>query len=138
MSFQITVLKVLEGHPGGCASHTDVTRSVAILISSDVDWSQRMKRLAARAPNLDMYSGGYVIRDNQRVADQRPWPSFPEVDRGVGAQAGAQTRGFARPVVSVPPDLEPNVVKLVDHQDAGAPLLDYIRVAQAVAVGRDV
>lgn len=52
--------------------------------------------------------------------------------------AGAQTRGFARPVVSVPPDLEPNVVKLVDHQDAGAPLLDYIRVAQAVAVGRDV
>jgi hypothetical protein len=49
VSFQITILKVLAGHPDGRASHPDVTRSVAILMTSGADWSQRMKRLAARA-----------------------------------------------------------------------------------------
>src|SRR3954471_10969843 len=64
VSFQITVLKVLAGHPEGRASHPDVTRSVAILMSSGADWSDRMKRLAARAPDLSIFSSGYVIQDS--------------------------------------------------------------------------
>src|SRR3954462_364558 len=63
VSFQITVLKVLAGHPEGRASHADVTRSVAILMSSGADWSDRMKRLAARAPDLSIFCSGYVVRD---------------------------------------------------------------------------
>ena len=39
MSFQITVLKVLAGHPGGRASLDDLRRAVAILISSGSDWT---------------------------------------------------------------------------------------------------
>ncbi|WMT73536.1 hypothetical protein [Bradyrhizobium sp. Ash2021] len=64
MSFQITVLKVLAGHPEGRASVADLTRYVAVLSCSGADWSERMKRLAARAPGLDIFSSGYVLRED--------------------------------------------------------------------------
>jgi len=60
---QITVLKVLAGHPDGRASIADLTRYVAVLMSSGTDWSTRMKALAARAPGLDIFSSGYVLRE---------------------------------------------------------------------------
>jgi hypothetical protein len=63
MSFQITVLKVLAGHPGGRASLADLRRAVAILISSGSDWTDRTKRLAARAPGLDIFTQSFVLRD---------------------------------------------------------------------------
>lgn len=64
MSFQITVLKVLAGHPAGRASLADLKQYVAVLTCSGADWSQRMKRLAARAPGLDIFSSGYVLRED--------------------------------------------------------------------------
>ena len=64
MSFQITILKVLAGHPGGRASLTDLKRAMAILITSGSDWTDRTKRLAARAPDLDIFSQSFVLRDN--------------------------------------------------------------------------
>jgi hypothetical protein len=63
VSFQITVLKVLAGHPDGCASIADLTRYVSILISSGTDWTNRTKRLAARAPKLDIFANLFVLRD---------------------------------------------------------------------------
>jgi hypothetical protein len=63
MSFQITVLKVLAGHPEGRASIADLTRYVSILISSGTDWTDRTKRLAARAPKLDIFADSLVLRD---------------------------------------------------------------------------
>jgi cold shock CspA family protein len=63
VSFQITVLKVLAGHPEGRASLADLTRCVGILISSGSDWTNRTKRLAARAPKLDIFSDSLVVRD---------------------------------------------------------------------------
>jgi hypothetical protein len=64
MSFQITILKVLAGHPGGRASLADLRRAVAILISSGSDWTNRTKRLAARAPGLDIFGQALVLRDD--------------------------------------------------------------------------
>ena len=64
MSFQITVLKVLAGHPEGRASIADLTRYVSILISSGTDWTNRTKRLAARAPKLDIFADSLVLRDD--------------------------------------------------------------------------
>ena len=64
MSFQITILKVLAGHPEGRASRADLTRYVSILISSGTDWTDRTKRLAARAPELDIFRDSLVVRDN--------------------------------------------------------------------------
>src|SRR3984957_10073691 len=63
MSFQITVLKVLAGHPEGRASLADLTRYVSILISSGTDWTNRTKRMAARAPKLDIFADSLVLRD---------------------------------------------------------------------------
>ena len=62
MSFQITVLKVLAGHPGGLASVADLTHFVSVLMSSGSDWSNRMKRLAASVPQLDIFSNALVVR----------------------------------------------------------------------------
>jgi hypothetical protein len=64
LSFQITVLKVLAGHPEGRASLADLTRCVSILISSGTDWTNRTKRLAARAPKLDIFGDSFVLRDD--------------------------------------------------------------------------
>jgi hypothetical protein len=65
VSFQITVLKVLAGHPEGRASLADLTRYVSILISSGTDWTNRTKRLAARAPKLDIFADSFVLRDDR-------------------------------------------------------------------------
>ena len=64
MSFQITILKVLAGHPEGRASLADLRRAVGILISSGPDWTDRTKRLIARAPDLDIFSQALVLRDD--------------------------------------------------------------------------
>jgi hypothetical protein len=64
VSFQITVLKVLAGQPEGRASIADLTGYVSILISSGTDWTNRTKRLAARAPKLDIFGDSFVLRDN--------------------------------------------------------------------------
>ena len=63
MSFQITIMKVLAGHPEGRASIADVKQYGAVLVCSGADWSERMKRLAARAPDLNIFSSGYVLRE---------------------------------------------------------------------------
>jgi hypothetical protein len=65
VSFQITVLKVLAGHPEGRASLADLTRCVSILISSGTDWTNRTKRLAARAPKFDIFADSFVLRDDR-------------------------------------------------------------------------
>ena len=63
MSFQITVLKVLAGHPGGRLSVEDLKHAVSLLMCSGSDFTERMKRLLARAPDLDIFSQGLVVRD---------------------------------------------------------------------------
>jgi hypothetical protein len=71
VSFQITVLKVLAGHPEGRACVTDLTRNVSILMSCGPEWTDRTKRLAARVPQLDIFGSGYVLRDDSgwRITD---------------------------------------------------------------------
>ena len=63
MSFQITLMKVLAGHPDGRASVADLRHYVGILMTSGSDWTERMKGLAARAPDLDIVAEGFVRRD---------------------------------------------------------------------------
>jgi hypothetical protein len=63
VSFQITVLKVLAGSPGGRLSLADLRRDVALLISSGRDWTDLTKRIATRAPDLDIFSQAFVLRE---------------------------------------------------------------------------
>ncbi|TYL89993.1 hypothetical protein FXB40_34015 [Bradyrhizobium rifense] len=64
MNFQVTVLKVLVSYPGGFAPMDDIKRDMAILATSGRDWSDRTKRLAARVPELDIFSQGLVDRES--------------------------------------------------------------------------
>ena len=63
MSLQIAILKVLSSHPGGHASITDIKSDLAVLTASGREWNDRVKDLAQRAPNLDIFSQRYVSRD---------------------------------------------------------------------------
>jgi hypothetical protein len=64
VSFQVTVLKVLAGHPDGRACVDDLKRDVGILMSCGPEWTNRTKRLAAGAPQLDIFGSAYVLRDD--------------------------------------------------------------------------
>ncbi|MGY3233112.1 hypothetical protein ACVMAJ_000002 [Bradyrhizobium sp. USDA 4448] len=64
MNFQVTVLKVLVSYPGGFAVMADIKRDMAILATTGRDWAERTKRLAARVPELDIFSQGLVERMN--------------------------------------------------------------------------
>jgi hypothetical protein len=63
VSFQITVLKVLAGSPEGCLPLADLRHDVALLVSSGRDWRDLTKRIAARAPDLDIFSQTFVVRE---------------------------------------------------------------------------
>ncbi|MDB5617331.1 MAG: hypothetical protein JWQ24_1569 [Tardiphaga sp.] len=41
-----------------------MNRDLAILSGAGVAWSQRLKKLAARAPSLDIFTEGFVLRDD--------------------------------------------------------------------------
>ena len=62
MNFQVTVLKILEAYPEGFAVMEDLKRDMAILATSGRDWVDRTKRLAARVPDLNIWSQGLVER----------------------------------------------------------------------------
>ncbi|WP_375776678.1 hypothetical protein ACE103_34630 [Bradyrhizobium sp. ma5] len=64
MSFQLTVLKVLAGQSAGRASVADLRQAVAILMNSGKDWTDRMKRLAEHAPDLNIFLAKFVVRDD--------------------------------------------------------------------------
>ena len=89
MSFQITILKVLAGHPKGRASLDELTRYVSILISSGPDWTNRTKRLAARAPKLDIFGDSFVLRDDngwQITEDGRQFLASLQAPLSIGSE----------------------------------------------------
>ena len=116
MSFQITVLKVLAGHPEGHASLADLKHYVAVLTCSGADWSQRMKRLAARAPELDIFSSGYVLREPSGWQITTKGREFLILIEAPLAEPALTPVAHATPVASDPTDLPPKVVQLAGHK----------------------
>ncbi|PWE77253.1 hypothetical protein XF30_11255 [Bradyrhizobium sp. SUTN9-2] len=62
MNFHVTVLKILVAYPDGFAVMEDLKRDMAILATSGRDWADRTRRLAARVPDLDIWSQGLIER----------------------------------------------------------------------------
>jgi hypothetical protein len=52
----------LASHSGGRAPLSSLNRDIAILTASGPEWSARIRRLAARAPSLDIFGNGHVLR----------------------------------------------------------------------------
>jgi len=105
VSFQITILKVLAGHPDGRASISELTRYVSILMTSGSDFTDRMRQLAARAPKLEIFGDRFVLRDGrgwcitesgrQFVASlEAPIPARAEHQ---ASEAAAELTRFSRP-----------------------------------------
>ena len=116
MSFQITVLKVLAGHPEGRASLTDLRRAVGILISSGPDWTDRTKRLAARAPDLDIFSQSFVLRDHAgwQITDAgRAFLAFVETPVPLTANDDQEP---AANVTPTPMPASPAPVRVIDQR----------------------
>ena len=63
MSLQVAIMKVLSGHPNGCAALADLNADLAVL-NAVPDWTSRMRRLALRRPGLDIFTQGMVVRDS--------------------------------------------------------------------------
>ncbi|MGY2850647.1 hypothetical protein ACVIWU_008327 [Bradyrhizobium sp. USDA 4509] len=63
MSIQVAILKILASHVRGKATINSLKHDLAVLSSSGDDWHARIKRLASRVPELDIFSHGYVLRD---------------------------------------------------------------------------
>jgi hypothetical protein len=117
VNFQITILKVLAGHPEGRAALADLTRCVAILTSSGTDWSQRMNGLAARVPGLDIFTSGYVLRDDSgwRITEAgrefiKSIEARPPVSQFVIGPADATA------ALKAAPDVPPNVIEIAGYR----------------------
>ena len=63
MSIQVAILKVLASHGSGRATLNSLKHDLAILSTSGADWQVRIKRLAARVPDVNIFGSGYVLRD---------------------------------------------------------------------------
>lgn len=116
VSFQITVLKVLAGHPEGRASLADLKHYVAVLTCSGADWSQRMKRLAARAPELDIFSSGYVRREPSGWQITQQGRDFLALIEAPSAEPAVSPVASPPQVVSGPTELPTNVIRLAGHK----------------------
>lgn len=64
VNLQVTILKLLVSYPNGMARVDDLKRDMAILAKSGRDWSERTRRLAARVPDLSIFSMGLVERNS--------------------------------------------------------------------------
>ena len=121
MSFQITVLKVLAGHPAGRASLADLKQYVAVLTCSGADWSRRMKRLAARAPDLDIFSSGYVLREDIGWQITDAGRAFLTSIEAPAPEPVPESVALPAAVVSPPPAPPSNVVEFAAHQHKRRP-----------------
>ncbi|MET4260026.1 hypothetical protein ABIC09_004986 [Bradyrhizobium sp. S3.12.5] len=110
MNFQVTVLKILVSYPGGFAVMDDIKRDMAILATSGWDWADRTKRLAARVPDLDVFSQGLVTRESGgwKISDKgRTVLEFMEARGGVGqAFEPAPADAVDATVPPLPPQVE--------------------------------
>jgi hypothetical protein len=64
VSLQIAILKVLVSHPEGRATIAALNSDLSILNTSGSDWTDWLRRLAARAPGLDIFGQRLILRDS--------------------------------------------------------------------------
>lgn len=62
VSFQLSILKILAGQPGGTATLDVIKQHLAVFYTSGPDWTARMKRLARHAHDVDLFGQKLVER----------------------------------------------------------------------------
>ncbi|CUT12689.1 hypothetical protein BF49_3769 [Bradyrhizobium sp.] len=56
-------MKILAGQPDGRGSLALIKQHLAVFYTSGPEWTARMKLLAERAPQLDIFTQRLVVRD---------------------------------------------------------------------------
>src|SRR5882757_3816352 len=64
VSLQVAILKVLSSYPDGRATLKAMNADLALLNTSGRDWADRIRRLAAWVPDLDIFSQRFVLRSD--------------------------------------------------------------------------
>ena len=75
-----------------------------------------MKRLAARAPELDIFSSGYVLREPSGWQITQKGREFLILIESSPAESALAPVAVPPPVVSDPTNLPANVVQIVGHR----------------------
>jgi hypothetical protein len=120
--FQLAIMKMLSSYRGGKASIAELKRDLAIVATSGPDWTNRMKRLAARAPDLDAFSQGFLDRDGygwwitpsgRAFLEELEKPRRREIDPIRPINAG-DSRGFlvAAADMSRPKNFRPKILTI--------------------------
>jgi hypothetical protein len=63
VSFQLSILKILDGQADGRATLEVIKPHLAVLYTSGQEWTGRMRRLAERVPDLDIFGQKLVVRE---------------------------------------------------------------------------
>jgi hypothetical protein len=101
VSLQVAILKVLASYPDGKATLAAMKDDLAILAGAGLAWSERLRRLAARVPDLDIFGQALVLRDD---AGWQLTAAGREVLRSVEAPPlDAQTPAVPEPIMVVSP-----------------------------------
>jgi hypothetical protein len=103
VSLQIAILKVLVSHPEGRATIAALNSDLSILYTSGSDWTDRLKRLASRAPGLDIFGQRLVLRDSsgwQITSEGRAFLEFLETG---ASSANVSLAGSSPPPPQQPP-----------------------------------
>ena len=108
MSIQVAILKILASHGSGRAEISSINRDIAILTRSGVEWNARIRRLAARAPGIDVFGDGYVRRGDA---------GWEITAAGLAFLAGLEA--VTQDNLPSPEDIEPEVSPVADEPGSG-------------------
>lgn len=123
VNFQVTVLKILVSYPDGFAAMAELKRDMAILATSGPDWAERTKRLAARVPDLDIFSQRLIERLNggwRITARGRAVLGFMEPRSTAEIQPAVQATLSEHPMPAMPRSLRAEAVRLARKQHGRA------------------
>jgi hypothetical protein len=101
---QVAILKVLASYPEGKATLAAMKDDLAILAGAGLAWSERLRRLAERVPDLDIFSQALVVRDDAgwelTAAGREVLRSIETLPLDPQAPAPEPTLVVVRPVVT--------------------------------------
>ena len=103
MSLQIAILKVLVSHPEGRATVAVMISDLSILNTSGSDWADRLKRLAARAPDLDIFGQRLILRDSSGWQITAEGRTFLDLRERGAASANVPVAEPSPPLPQQPP-----------------------------------
>jgi hypothetical protein len=117
VSLQIAILKVLSGHRDGRATVAAMNADLKILNTSR-DWNERMRRLAARAGAINIFSLNYVSRGPADWQLTGAGLEFLRMIEAPGTLPAPQLERVAPPAPAVrPPERARPAVLIIGRKD---------------------